>query len=72
MANNINGENEMNDLLVKLLELFCQIGVKLKELNEKFTKNTQKVNSLFYSKNARTNTSVKKNVKIQLKSLIKR
>ena len=33
----------MNDLLVKLLELFCQIGVKLKELNEKFTKNTQKV-----------------------------
>lgn len=43
MANNISGENEMNDLLVKLLELFCQIGVKIKELNEKFTKNTQKV-----------------------------
>ena len=53
VANNINGENEMNDLLIKLLELFCQIGVKIKELNEKFTKNTQKVvinssNSWFY------------------------
>ena len=43
MANNINGENEMSDLLVKLLELFCQIGVKIKELNEKLSKNTQKV-----------------------------
>lgn len=43
VANNISGENEMNDLLVRLLELFCQIGVKIKELNEKITKNTQKV-----------------------------
>ena len=43
VANNINGETEMNDLLLKLLELFCQIGVKLKEQNEKLTKNSQKV-----------------------------
>ena len=48
MANNINGENEMSDLLVKLLELFCQIGVKIKELNEKLSKNTQKVTKKSY------------------------
>lgn len=33
----------MNDLLIKLLELFCQIGVKMKDQMEKITKNTQKV-----------------------------
>lgn len=43
VANNITGETEMNDLLIKLLELFCQIGVKLKEQNERLTKNSQKV-----------------------------
>lgn len=42
VAGKINGESEMTDFLVKLLELFCQIGVKTKELNEKITKNTQK------------------------------
>jgi phosphatidylinositol 4-kinase len=45
VANNINGETEMNDLLVRLLELFCQIGVKIKELNEKVTKNIQKASA---------------------------
>ena len=44
VADNINGEVEMNDLLVKLLELFCQIGVKIKELMEKLPKNSLKVN----------------------------
>ena len=48
VATNINGESEMNDLLTKLLELFCQIGVKIKEINEKITKNTQKVIYNFY------------------------
>jgi hypothetical protein len=43
VANNINGTTEMNDLLIKILELFCQIGVKLKELMEKIPKNTNKV-----------------------------
>ena len=43
VANNINGASEMNDLLVKILELFCQIGVKIKELMEKIPKNTNKV-----------------------------
>ena len=36
----------MNDLLVKLLELFCQIGVKIKEIMEKIPKNTLKVTFL--------------------------
>ena len=41
---------EKNDLLVRLLELFCQIGIKIKEINEKITtKNTQKVTTLFFS-----------------------
>ena len=35
----------MNDLLIRLLELFCQIGVKTKEMNEKMTKNPQKASS---------------------------
>jgi hypothetical protein len=35
LAHNINGETEMCDLLIKFLELFCQIGVKTKELMEK-------------------------------------
>lgn len=43
VANNISSEAEMNDLLIKLLELFCQIGVKMKDQMEKITKNTQKV-----------------------------
>ena len=45
VAANVNGETEMNDLLIKLLELFCQIGVKIKDQNEKLTKNTQKASS---------------------------
>ncbi len=36
----------MNDLLIKLLELFCKIGVRMKENMEKLTKNTQKVKFL--------------------------
>ena len=50
VATNIEGEMEKNDLLVRLLELFCQIGIKIKEINEKITtKNTQKVTTLFFS-----------------------
>jgi phosphatidylinositol 4-kinase len=45
VAKNIVKEAEINDLLMRLLELFCQIGVKLKDLNEKITKNTQKASS---------------------------
>lgn len=45
VATNLSNENEMIDLLVRMLELFCQIGIKLKELNEKLTKNTQKASS---------------------------
>ena len=33
----------MNDLLIKLLELFCQIGGKIKDLNGKSFKNVSKV-----------------------------
>ena len=47
VANNISSETEMNDLLIKLLELFCKIGVRMKENMEKITKNTQKVQILF-------------------------
>ena len=43
VANNINTEAEMNDFLIRLLELFCQIGVKIKEFNDKLGKNSQKV-----------------------------
>ncbi len=46
VANNISSETEMNDLLIKLLELFCKIGVRMKENMEKLTKNTQKVKFL--------------------------
>ena len=35
----------MSDLLVRLLELFCQIGIKNKEISEKLTKNSQKSTS---------------------------
>ncbi|CAF0782495.1 unnamed protein product [Brachionus calyciflorus] len=45
IATNIQGEAEMNDLLVRLLELFCQIGIKNKEISEKITKNSQKSTS---------------------------
>ena len=48
VANNISSEIEMNDLLIKLLELFCKIGVRIKENMEKITKNTQKVIIYFY------------------------
>jgi len=47
VANNINSEAEMNDFLIRLLELFCQIGVKIKEFNDKLGKNLQKVRFLF-------------------------
>lgn len=36
----------MYDLLIRLLELFCQIGVKTKEMNEKITKNPQKASGV--------------------------
>lgn len=40
VANNITGDSEMYDLLIRLLELFYQIGVKMKEMNEKILKNS--------------------------------
>ena len=43
VALSVTGENEMNDLLIKLLELFCQIGVKIRDINEKSFKNILKV-----------------------------
>jgi phosphatidylinositol 4-kinase len=46
VAQNLYNEAEMIDLLQRLLQLFCQIGVKIKELNEKLTKNTQKASSV--------------------------
>jgi hypothetical protein len=47
VGTHIDGDVEKNDLLVRLLELFCQIGIKIKEINEKITtKHTQKVSPL--------------------------
>jgi hypothetical protein len=41
---NIKGDIEMNEFLLKLLEIFCQTGVKIKEMNDRLIKNSQKVN----------------------------
>ncbi len=43
VAINVVGDVEMNDLLIKLLELFCQIAGKIRDANEKSFKNILKV-----------------------------
>jgi phosphatidylinositol 4-kinase len=50
VALNLNGETEMNDFLLRLLEVFCQISVKIKETNDKLLKNSVKVSWLCLGK----------------------
>jgi hypothetical protein len=39
----------MNDLLIKLLELFCKIGVRIKETTTKTAQKVQKILSYYFN-----------------------
>ncbi|CAF1275685.1 unnamed protein product, partial [Didymodactylos carnosus] len=45
IAANIQGEPELTNLLTSILELFIQLGLKAKEVNEKSTKNALKASN---------------------------
>lgn len=42
LVSKVQGELEMSELLIRLLELFCQIGIKNKDFSDKYSKSSQK------------------------------
>ena len=48
VARNMKSDSEINDFLIKLLGLFSQLGIKVKEMNDKLSNSDKTVVKVSY------------------------